>query len=153
MTEFIVTHTCGHEVRHRYAGPEHQRARREAWLRAKPCQQCWHAQQNQAAAAHSEDLGLPPLQGDAHDVSWAEVIRAKAMKDNIEFHQRVNRAPTGDPQQDELASAVRAATDRALDRLKTEDSAEWWIEHRFDVIAHVRRAAIDAVEQHKNNAD
>lgn len=153
MTEFKVTHTCGHEVAHRFGGPEPQRVRRQNWLRSQPCQACWHQQQRAASSAASEKMGLPPLQGSPTEVAWAEVIRSKAIRRNLDFYRRANRRREGNPETDAVAEAIRAATDEAMEELKSQTEAQWWIDNRFEVLSLVRKAAVRAVDPILNPAD
>ncbi len=152
MAEYTVQHSCGHEVKHRYDGPEAERRQRQAWLRSKPCQICWQAERAGAAAEQREDLGLPDLEGSEEDVRWAEVVRAKAITHNRDFYSKVTRK-TDVASQDKLHRAIVAAADEAMRELETQVEAAWWIEHRFDVIDHLRQATIAAVEPIMENPD
>ncbi len=145
MAEYTVKHSCGHEVKHRYDGPEAERRQRQEWLRSKPCQVCHQAEQAGNAETQRNELNLPQLVGDGEDVRWAEIVRAKAITHNRDFYARVTRKPDV-PSQEVLHQAIVRAADEAMRELESQTEALWWIENRFDVIDHLRRATIAAVE-------
>lgn len=145
MTEFTVKHTCGHEVKHRTGGSESERRQRQDWLRSKPCQLCWHEEQAGEASTQREALHLPELEGSEEDVRWAEVVRAKAVTHNRDFYSRITHKRK-DSGEDELHQAIVSAADKAMRMLESQVQALWWIENRFEVIDHLRRATIAAVK-------
>jgi len=152
MAEYTVQHSCGHEVKHRYDGPEAERQRRQKWLRSKPCQVCWQSNQAGEAAAQGKDLNLPELEGVDEDIRWAEVVRAKAITHNRDFYSRVTRKPDN-TDENKLHQAIVRAADSALQELEEQSQALWWIENRFEVIDHLRRATIAAVEPLMDNGN
>ncbi len=152
MAEYTVQHSCGHEVKHRYDGPETERRQREQWLRSKPCQICHHAEQIDTAAKQRDELNLPQLVGEEADIRWAEVVRAKAITHNRKFYARVTRKPDV-ASQEVLHEAIVQAADDAMRELSSQTAASWWIDHRFDVIEHVRKATIAAVEPLMNGGE
>ncbi len=145
MKEFVVKHTCGHEVKHRFGGLESDRRVREEWLRGQPCQICWQKTQADASTNRSRDLGLPALDGEPDDIAWAEVIRQKAIAHNADFCKRVTMNAPNETNPDPAKTAAQTAASAALHDLQSHTSAAWWIENRFEVLNFVRRAAVKAV--------
>lgn len=145
MEQFIVKHSCGHEVTHAYAGPKEARRRREAWLAERPCQLCWRAEQTRAAASQSREWDLPPLEGSPDEKSWAEVVRTKAIAHNRDYHKRLVTSKGLDKQDETLRRAIVAAADEALREIEGQKSAAWWIEHRFDVLNHIKQKTASAI--------
>lgn len=145
MTKFKVKHSCGHEVTHAFAGPETARQQREDWLRKRPCQACWRNEQAGAAMAQSLDMNLPALEGSEEDKAWAQVIRAKAVTHNREYHERLVGSKGLQKQQDELREAIVSAASDALREIEAQTSAAWWIEHRFDALNYVRGKTASAI--------
>lgn len=145
MVEFTVQHTCGHESTHKHNGPETDQRRRLEWLRRRPCQACWRVKQANAAAVQRDESGLPELVGAADEIDWAEVIRAKAITRNRDLYARVTRKPKN-PAENTLHQAIVEAANDAMRELESQTEAAWWIEHRFDVIDHLRKATVAAVE-------
>jgi len=145
MERFKVTHACGHEVTHGYAGPEGGRERREAWLRERPCQLCWRNEQAGAASAQGQQWNLPPLEGTDANREWAEIVRAKAIAHNRDYHRRLVESAARVQQDEELRKAIVAAADSALRCIEAQTSAAWWIEHRFDALNYVREKTAAAI--------
>jgi hypothetical protein len=145
MTKFKITHACGHEVTHAYAGPEGARQQREEWLRKRPCQVCWRDEQAGAALAQSQEWGLPPLEGSVENVAWAQVIRAKAIFHNRDYHKRLVGSKGLEKQDEQLRHAIVAAADDALREIEGQVSAAWWIEHRFDSLNYIREKTALAI--------
>ncbi|MBM3290015.1 MAG: hypothetical protein FJY92_07680 [Candidatus Hydrogenedentes bacterium] len=145
LTRFKVVHSCGHEVTHGYSGPEGGRETREAWLRERPCQVCWRNEQAAAASGQTQSWDLPPLEGSDANKSWAEVIRAKAIAHNRDYHRRLVANAGKVQQDDELRNAIVAAADAALREIELQSSAAWWIEHRFDALDYVRVRTAEAI--------
>lgn len=145
MKKFKVRHACGHEVTHAFAGPEAMRQQREDWLRQRPCQVCWRNEQAGAAMAQSLGMNLPDLKGSEEDKAWAQVIRAKAVAHNREYHGRLVRSRGLQKQKDELREAIVAAANEALREIEAQTSATWWIDHRFDALNYVRGKTASAI--------
>lgn len=146
-----VLHTCGHEGKHAVGDNELERRQREEWLRKQPCQACWRASQQRDASAQGSALGLPPLEGTADDIAWAEVLRAKAIAHNKNYHdQLLAENPFADDPA--LHDAVVTAARGALSQLCAECHAKWWIENRFETMSYVKQRVADALAaQHLQN--
>jgi hypothetical protein len=145
MMKFKVTHACGHEVTHAFAGPEDAQRQREEWLRKRPCQVCWRNEQAGAALAQSQEWNLPPLEGSEEDKAWAQVIRAKAVAHNRDYHRRLVGSKGLSGQDEPLRQAIVAAADDALKEIEDQTSAAWWIEHRFDALNFIRQKTASAI--------
>ena len=144
MTKFKVMHLCGHEVTHAFAGPESAQRQREEWLSKRPCQICWRNEQAGAAMAQSQEWNLPPLEGSEEDKAWAQVIRAKAIAHNREYHHKLTSSK-GLNQDEELRAAIVSAADAALREVEGQTDAKWWIEHRFDALNYIREKTAAAI--------
>lgn len=90
MAQYQIAHSCGHERIARITGTDvnGERGRKAAWLAAQPCPDCAraaremdHQAQNAAATAQAIAAGLPPLEGSARQVAWAESIRMKLFEE------------------------------------------------------------------------
>ena len=145
MVKFKITHACGHEVTHAYAGPEGSRAQREEWLRKRPCQVCWRNEQSGVALAQSKEWNLPTLEGSEENKAWAEVIRAKAIAHNHDYHKRLVESKGLEKQDKTLCDAIVAAADEALREIQGQAAAAWWIEHRFDALNYIREKTAAAI--------
>jgi len=144
MLKVSITHSCGHSAPHGLSGTGEERAQRHAWLARQVCPDCWRTGQLQRATAQSEALKLPPLEGTAEEIAWAEVIRAKVLAHNREYHQKLMEEDSfrDDP---ELGPLVKQTADDALRELAQETQAAWWVEHRFDKLSHVKYRIVAAI--------
>lgn len=145
MATFTVKHACGHEATHAHSGREAEGKQREAWLARQPCQACWRAREGQAASEQNQEFSLPPLDGSQEDISWAEVIRAKALAHSRSVEKEVTGDPRFDAGDHEMKQAIEEAAGEALQRLCAEREAAWWIENRFNVLDHVKVAIVAAI--------
>lgn len=152
MTKFKVIHLCGHEVTHAFAGPEASRRQREEWLGKRPCQICWRNEQAGAAMAQSQEWNLPPLEGNEEDKAWAQVIRAKAIAHNREYHLKLASSKRLG-QDEELRAAILSAAGAALREVESRTEAKWWIEHRFDALNFIREKTAAAIAPILNAGD
>lgn len=84
---------------------------------------------------------LPALAGTPKQVTWAEDIRAKALRDYdmvVAAAEAEAKRPNATATSIEAASAALAA----LDSITDETSARWWIDHRAEgLLGLVRRDA------------
>jgi hypothetical protein len=146
MATFTVKHACGHTATHAFNGRPEEQRQRQNWLAKRPCQSCFQTQRAERAESVREEMDLPPLTGAESDVKWAEVIRIKAVKHNQAFYDKVTKKKSDAPRDVELNEAIVAAADETMQALRDETDASWWIENRFDVLNHLRKATIAAIE-------
>lgn len=146
MSQYYITHACGHTVHHNIFGKG--QSEQAAYQETKPCQDCRMAEKSMASASVNAKAGLPALVGSEKQVAWAETIRAKAI--GSKHNDVQNLTPTdehigqvseayGSPV-DELRrrfALIQAAQEKARDELLTTTSAKWWIDNRDDVECHV----------------
>lgn len=156
MAVHKVTHCCGHTVFHNLFGKFEDREKRAEWLEDQLCPDCWKKQrqekidaENSKFAAANAEAGLPPLTGTPKQIAWAETIRAdmvnkmdaakarypemqKQILANPEKFQKTIAEITArgfESVEDSFEYAVKA-----IDRIKQETAASWFINHRNDNI-------------------
>jgi hypothetical protein len=144
MRKITIEHPCGHSAPHGLSGTEQERQTRAAWLARQPCPTCWRAAQLNQATARRDALSLPPLEGSPEEIAWAEVIRAKVIEHNRDYHRQLLAEDSfrDDP---ELDTLVKQTASEALRELESEPRAAWWLEHRFDKLSHVKYRIVAAI--------
>lgn len=152
MLKVSVTHACGHSAPHGLGGTAQERAQRQAWLAKQVCPECWRAGQLQRATAQSAALQLPPLEGSPEEIAWAEVIRAKLVAHNREYHQKLMEEDSF-RDDTELEPLVKQTANEALRELENETRAAWWVEHRFDKLSHVKYRIVEKIAPILNARD
>lgn len=154
MAKYYVTHSCGHEICHQLVGKHSDRERKEEWLASVPCLECKQEEDDRARDDHNQQsakenaaAGLPSLIGTEKQVAWAETIRkdlvarldaaeaiypgklAKILADREKHRHLIDQViEKGFLSIEESFSCAVLA----INRLKAETSASWWIEHRED---------------------
>lgn len=109
------------------------------------CQEKHRRAENEKAAARNAESGLPELTGSEKQILWAEKIRAGKL-------ETVSKALAGELQpmhidaywgtsgwRQEAIKADDAHINYAIDLLKQQTSAAWWIDHRDTKIGFVLR--------------
>jgi len=128
MAQYEVQFSCGHTEIVQLYGPYKARQAKIDWMRARglcpACRAAERERKNQEAAAANTAAGLPPLTGTPKQVSWAESIRAEILSGEDEVRARI-AAPNAPA--DQVAWA-----EKALERIRNQTSAAWWVEHRHD---------------------
>ncbi len=145
MTKFTVKHACGHEAPHGYSGPEEELRRRKEWLQRRPCQACWRQEESSTAAAQSQELQLPALEGTEQDKAWAEVIRLKAVAHNRDYHKRLLGSKKVAEEEEEMKAAIISAANEALRDLENRRDARWWLDNRFEALSFVKSQVVVAI--------
>ena len=137
MQRFTVAHSCGHEATHASTGGDQERHERAIAFARQPCPSCIRTARAETAARHREAWKLPPLQGSADDIAWAEVIRLKLIEKNRDYHrQLLAEKPFEDDES--LQSTVFAAAEAALEELQNESRASWWVENHLSAVTVVK---------------
>lgn len=135
MAKYDITYSCGHSGEINIAGPVKLRQGRADWEAAKVCTDCYRAEQRrkgEAVAAEQSAAGLPELQGSDKQIAWAATIRAAAVAGLEAIEQQIADLVTeagGEVNLLELAPTV-AATRAAIERVRRNPSAKFWIDNR-----------------------
>lgn len=79
--KFEIKHTCGHSKKHELTGPWKGREKREAWLKSKPCVDCWKKGQEFSAPAIA--IANAPTEEKAQAIADAIKQEEKAPKASI----------------------------------------------------------------------
>lgn len=102
------------------------------------CTECWQKRQavvHQSDAERNAAADLPTLTGSQKQVAWAETIRAQQIARITEWAGRIS----ADSFEDELSSRIIAVLRRpdgsekiaaAVDHIKQQERASWWIDYR-----------------------
>lgn len=132
MSQYTVTHSCGHAHTHQLYGKEAERQRKVAWFATVDCPDCYRAAKQATAAqaaadsaARLADLPLAALTGSDKQVAWATKIRvAKIDAVRAQLTKRLEAtAPEG-------RAAAEATIDKILGGLAGQPAAAWWIDRR-----------------------
>ncbi len=113
-----VTHRCGHTVKHTFHA--HNRQEADSWahnMRKADCPACRenYMSREKAVEEESRKENLPALRGSANQVAWAMAIRSRIY-------------------------GVLSRSDRfhgAAHLCRLETMAQWWIEHRCDMLCEI----------------
>ncbi len=154
----VIHHACGHTTLQPFYGDDDFGwGERIAQLRQAPCPLCQadeHERERRDRAAEARlranDRGLPPLEGSARQVEWAEGIRLNAfgaIDKVLRWMDEVNaQAEEEDP---DHWSMVKGGIARAIDHLSEEVEAKWWIDHRHAIHNNLDggRALLSAVAE------
>ncbi len=93
------------------------------------CDDC----RNELHAANNKKQGLPKLKGSPKQISWAESIRSEKMKDLDEIIAKMDMDTKGTVEQ-------RAKIDNAIDSIKNQSNAFWWINNQYQTVINLIRA-------------
>ena len=145
MVKFTVKHDCGHVVTHVHSGSDADLVRRKERLAARPCTPGNREAKSSKAVAQRQAWNLPPLDGPAEDVEWAEVIRLKAVGENRAYHQRLVGSSKLNQEDIAIRDAIVRSADTALRELHEQRSAVWWIENRFEAVSYVKHRVVAAI--------
>jgi len=144
MAQYDVKMSCGHVETVSLYGPVRERERKMEWMgRERLCRECYQAERERAAAdaaRQAAEQGLPALSGSPKQVAWAESIRADIL---AQCEAAVAKADKVAAERDlsEADEAELARIHAALDALRAEASAGWWIDHRGEGTLALRAKA------------
>lgn len=126
MALYTITHTCGHDEEIQIYGTNihGEREAKAARLSATPCAAC------QAAEARKSWGDLPALTGSDKQIAWASDIRDTILATLTEQMSRLEALSDEQLEQAGQGGGALDKTRQALDQVKSEDKAHWWIEHR-----------------------
>jgi hypothetical protein len=158
MAKYDVTYTCGHTGVIQLVGPGSKREWLLAREQEKLCPDCFQEKlkadrekENAEAAEKNQAAGLPQLEGTEKQIAWAETIRAHKLEyvaENTSFS--VNRLP-GVIAKHKANGEIDKATEiqyeyerliKALELLRLQDQASWWINHRGDNTEQILSAVL-----------
>ena len=119
MAKYTITYKCGHTAEVNLYGKLADREAKIAWYKTIDCPEC----RAKAAANDAKDNGLAELTGSPKQVSWASDIRTEKLTDAEKFAPKVTK------NKDMFISAI--------DKMKNETSASWWIDRRNATIMDI----------------
>ncbi len=123
MAKYNVTYSCGHSGEVQLFGPHDERERKLAWYsHAAVCPDCYQAQQKAEEAKLTE--GLIELAGTEKQVTWANGLRARLVK---ELNERHGSWGKDKEKRDKLFALLAAA-------INQRPEAKWWIDSRDDLV-------------------
>lgn len=129
MAHYTVTHTCGHKSEQQLYGKEKDRQSRLEWLATVPCLTC--KRENDRLKAEAASASLPALQGSEKQVAWATTIRAQAL---ASIEEQLSELERRSGQSREINPEIG----QALEALKAETLASWWIDRRGSTLSLLR---------------
>jgi hypothetical protein len=148
MAKYQITHSCGHTSTAQLYGNKRDRQWRIEKLENGICSECFEQQrieENKKAAEQNALDGLPELTGSEKQILWAEKIRASKL-------ETVRQALAGELQpmhidaywgisgwRQEAIKIDDAQIDYAVDLLRQQTRASWYIDHRDTKIGFVLR--------------
>lgn len=119
MAKYTITYKCGHTAEVQLYGKYEDREKKVAYYATTDCPEC----RAREAAAKAKDDGLAELTGSPKQVSWASDIRAEKLADAEQLAEKVTRN--------------KDMFDGAINKMKAETSASWWIDRRDDTIMDI----------------
>lgn len=119
MAKYTITYRCGHTAEVQLYGKYEDREKKIAWYKTIDCPEC----RAKAAAAEAQADGLAELTGSSKQVSWASDIRAEKLADAEKLATKVTKN--------------KDMFDGAVNKMKNETSASWWIDRRDDTIMDI----------------
>lgn len=134
MAHYNITYACGHHGQVNLVGSQESREWRLRRYAESECFACIAQRATQEAQEAARQQELPPLQGTAPQIAWAETIRIRllAVLDVEAPHLPESRTPR---------------VLQAIDALYNETSAHRWIEWRDDSIPYILASIIEAQEK------
>lgn len=126
-----VEYKCGHKDEIQMYGKESSRDAEVERLSHRLCPECYARQRAREAAATAAEqaaAGLPALTGSDKQIAWALKIRSELLDVAADGRQRLDALDQAHPN---TQRSVRLL-DAALDALRRQTRASWWIDHRSD---------------------
>lgn len=130
MAQYSVKRACGHTTTEQLYGKGGERERRMTWLATQPCPACKRRAEQAQAATYTEAEGLPALSGSEKQVAWATTIRAGLVAGVMAERDTFLALGRRQGASDERIAEQMALFDRAVDAVRGQTSAAWWIDHR-----------------------
>lgn len=133
MAKYTIKHSCGHSSTVELYGPGKDRERKMEWMSRQDCAEC------KAATATTAHPDLPPLKGSPKQITWATTIRAEQIE-RVESWIEAEEEKLGEP--------LHPTWYDALDALKQQTDARFWIDNR-DYSPHTLLANAAKAEKEK----
>ena len=128
MAKYNITYRCGHTGVVNLVGPTKERQYKIDWYQSEECPDCQYAHVKERAQA----AGLPELRGTERQVHWAEFIRERGLKElenGVNTFERLSRE--AEAYHREAGFDLRHVY-IAMDRIKSQTSASWWIDNQYE---------------------
>lgn len=125
MAQFMINHTCGHNVASQLYGTENLRPQRAAWLATRPCLDCQQAQARLSVETWTATHNLKALEGTEKQIAWANKIRQAVI---LAVEQKIEEMVMSSVERD--AEDVRSYSVRVLKLLAQQGKAAFWITRR-----------------------
>lgn len=119
MAKYTITYKCGHTADIQIFGKYEDREKKVAYYATIDCPEC----RAREAAAKAKADGLAELTGSPKQVSWASNIRAEKLADAEQLAEKVTRN--------------KDMFDGAINKMKAETTASWWIDRRDDTVMDI----------------
>lgn len=157
MAQYTVNFSCGHtEIKH-LVGKEVDRRQKITWLeREGLCSVCYKEKQDEELRMKEQEMELPDLIGSEKQIAWARKLRIESIKEaelNIKSTTWYRRGGHKETKEHLLAKILQSGRTEAeferlwddvkphreeyenlvdhLDKLKTQTSAQWFIDNRY----------------------
>lgn len=137
MAQYTITYTCGHSTVEQIYGKTDLRAAEADRRGSRLCRDCYRTQQQAAAEAKAETQQLPALVGSDKQAAWAVTIRARILDEvalwwgeaerQFAAHVQARGSWPTDAERTQMAEI-----EAAIERLRGEPRASYWIDHRQD---------------------
>lgn len=140
MAKYDITYRCGHTGVVNLVGPTKERQYKIDWYQSEECPDCQYAHVKERAQA----AGLPELRGTERQVHWAEFIRERGLKElesGVHTYEMLSRE--AETYHREAGFDLRHVY-IAMDRIKSQSSASWWIDKQYE-FGHVLRDTVEEV--------
>lgn len=119
MAKYAIIYRCGHTAEVQLYGKYEDREKKIAYYKTIDCPEC----RAKEAADKAKADGLAELTGSPKQVSWASDIRSEKLADAEKLATQVNKN--------------KNMFDGAVETMKAETSASWWIDRRDDTIMDI----------------
>lgn len=126
MAKYLVTYSCGCQEYVQLYGKMNERDSRLAYLSAKKCPKCYHAELLEEVETKSS--GMPKLEGSEKQIAWAMTIRSKMFDAVKAYEVQIDSMPVAD---ENKAKAHKMFSDFYAIMLK-QTSCRYWIDNRYD---------------------
>ena len=92
------------------------------------CAECKRAEANAKATSKNQEAGLPALEGSEKQISWAESLRAKRVKQLATLREDYADARSRDSDAGERRAALYDPQIKAIENLLTSNQAKAFID-------------------------
>ncbi len=128
MANYRMQHACGHTVDHNLTGPTSRREWLAGSMANDNCKDCQRAEANAKATSKNQEAGLPALEGSEKQISWAESLRAKRVKQLASLREDHADAKSRNSEAGERRAARYEPQIKAIEELLKSNSAKAFID-------------------------